>query len=494
MQVTETLSDGLKRAYSVVIPASDLAAKLDSELADLKNKVRINGFRPGKVPVAHLRRVYGRSVMADLVQKEIDGANKQIIDSGNLRLAMQPKIELPSETKEIEAALEARGDLAFKVELEVLPQFELGAFEDITLERLAADVGDTDVERFIERMANSRRTFVERGEGEGAEEGDRLTIDFVGKINGEPFEGGTSQDIEMFLGQKNFIPGFEEALVGVKAGEQRLVKARFPDNYANSALAGKDAELDTTVKKVEKPEPFTIDDEFAKSFGSESLEAMRKNIRERIEEDYQRASREKLKRKLLDALAERYSFEVPQGLVDQEFGQIWSQVEREQQASGKSFADENTTEEAARAEYRGIAQRRVRLGLVLAEVGRQAQVQISDEEMTRALIARARSFAGREKEVWDYYRNNPNALAELRAPIYEEKAVDHIIGLAKIEERRVSPEELLKPDEGEEGPISAARAPDLGPPDLPPALEGAAENSPSAEEHHVAEAEPAPEA
>jgi trigger factor len=494
MQVTETLSDGLKRAYSVVIPASDLAAKLDSELADLKNKVRINGFRPGKVPVAHLRRVYGRSVMADLVQKEIDGANKQIIDSGNLRLAMQPKIELPSETKEIEAALEARGDLAFKVELEVLPQFELGAFEDITLERLAADVGDTDVERFIERMANSRRTFVERGEGEGAEEGDRLTIDFVGKINGEPFEGGTSQDIEMFLGQKNFIPGFEEALVGVKAGEQRLVKARFPDNYANSALAGKDAELDTTVKKVEKPEPFAIDDEFAKSFGYESLEAMRKNIRERIEEDYQRASREKLKRKLLDALAERYSFEVPQGLIDQEFGQIWSQVEREQQASGKSFADENTTEEAARAEHRGIAERRVRLGLVLAEVGRQAQVQISDEEMTRALIARARSFAGREKEVWDYYRNNPNALAELRAPIYEEKTVDHIIGLAKIEERKVSPEELLKPDEDEEGRMSAARARDLGPPDIPPAVEGAAESSPSAEAHQVAEAEPAPEA
>jgi trigger factor len=219
---------------------------------------------------------------------------------------------------------------------------------------------------------------------------------------------------------------------------------------------------------------------------------MRKNIRERIEDDYQRASREKLKRKLLDALAERYSFEVPQGLVDQEFGQIWSQVEREQQATGKSFADENTTEEAARAEYRGIAQRRVRLGLVLAEVGRQANVQISDEETTRALIARARAFAGREKEVWDYYRNNPNALAELRAPIYEEKSVDHIIGLAKIEVRKVSPEELLKPDEDEEGPISLARAPDLGPPDIP--LEGAAENSSSAEAHHVAEAEPAPEA
>jgi trigger factor len=480
MQVTETLSDGLRRAYNVVIPASDLAAKLDSELADLKNKVRINGFRPGKVPVAHLRRVYGRSVMADLVQKEIDGANKQIVDSGNLRLAMQPKIELPTEQKDIEAALEARGDLAFKVELEVLPQFELGGFEDLSLERLTADVDDANVEKFVERMANTRRTYVAREEGEGAEEGDRLTLDFVGKMNGEPFEGGTSQDIEMVLGQKNFIPGFEEALVGAKAGEQRLVQARFPDNYGAAALAGKDAELDTTVKKVEKPEPFTVDDEFAKSFGYESLEAMRTNIRERIEGDYQRASREKLKRKLLDALAERYSFEVPQGLVDQEFGQIWSQVEREQKAGGASFADENTTEEATRGEYRKIAERRVRLGLVLAEAGRQANVQITDEEMTRALIERARGFAGREKEVWDYYRNNQSALAELRAPIYEEKAVDHILGQAKIEERKVSSEELLKPDE-DDAPKAAASELQLPPPETAPEAEAAAEAQPAAD-------------
>ncbi len=224
MQVTETLSNGLKRAYDVVIPASDLAAKLDSELNDLKTKVRINGFRPGKVPMAHLKRVYGRSVMADLVQKQIDAANKQIIDDGKLRLAMQPKVELSTEQKEIEAALEARGDLAFKVELEVLPQFELGGFDDIALERPVAEVTDEEVERFVQRIADRNRTYTDRPEGEGAELGDKLKVDFVGTINGEPFEGGTSEDIDVILGSKTFIPGFEEALVGVKAGEQRAVR------------------------------------------------------------------------------------------------------------------------------------------------------------------------------------------------------------------------------------------------------------------------------
>ena len=458
MQVTETLSEGLKRAYDVVIPASDLASRLDSELADLKQKVKLNGFRPGKVPMAHLKRVYGRSVMADLVQKQIEEAHKQIVDNGNLRLAMQPKIELSKEQTEIEAALEAKGDLAFKVELEVLPQFELGGFEDISLERPVAEVSDEEVERFVQRMADSRRAFTDRPEDEAAETGDKLTIDFVGKIDGEAFEGGTSQDIEAVLGAKNFIPGFEDGLVGAKAGEQRVVEARFPENYATDALAGKAANFDVTIKKVAKAEPLALDDEFAKGFGFESLEAMRKTIRERLEDDYAKVSRERVKRRLLDELAKRYSFEVPQGLVEQEFGQIWGQVERDQQAGGKSFEADGTTEEKARAEYRGIAERRVRLGLVLAEVGRLADVKITDEEMTRALIERARAFPGQEKEVWDFYRNNPNALAELRAPIFEEKAVDHILGLAKVEERKLTPEELLKPEEDETSTDSAPSA------------------------------------
>lgn len=447
MQVTETLSQGLKREYNVVIPAGDLAGKLDAQLADMKGKARINGFRPGKVPVSYLKRVYGRSVMSDVVQETIESANKKIVEDNGLRLAMQPKIELSKEQAEIEAALEAKGDLNFKIALEVLPTFEIGDFSDIALQRPTAEVAEDEVEHGINRLADGRRTYEARAAGEHAAHGDKVKVDFVGKIDGELFEGGTAQDIDVILGSNTFIPGFEAELLGAVAGEERKVKATFPENYAMRALAGKTAEFDVVVKEVSKPEALVIDDEFAKSFGAESLDAMRKTLRDRISADYARASREKVKRKLLDALAARFDFEVPQGLVDQEFSQIWTQVENEQKSTGKTFAEEGTTEEAARAEYLSIAQRRVRLGLVLAEVGQKADIKITDEEMSQALFNRARSFPGQEKEVWDFYRNNPNALAELRAPIYEEKAVDHILAQARIEDVTVSSAELMTADE-----------------------------------------------
>ena len=449
MQVTETLSQGLKREYNIVLSASDLASRLDAQLADLKTKVKINGFRPGKVPLAHLKRVYGRSVMSDVVQDAINAANKQIVDDNQLRLAQEPKIELPTDKEAIEAALEARGDLNFKVALEVLPKFEVGEFSDIELERPVADVEESEVELTLQRLAQDRRVYADKPEGAKAENFDRVTVDFVGTIDGEPFEGGTSQGIEVVLGSNTFIPGFEEHLLGAVAGERRAVQATFPEAYAVRKLAGQKADFDVTVKAVAAPEPFAIDDEFAKSLGAESLDQLKQSLRERIGADYARASRDKVKRKLLDALAARYSFEVPQGLVEQEFASIWTQVEREQQASGRSFADENTTEEAARADYRAIAERRVRLGLLLAEVGATAEVKISDEEMTQALIARARAFPGQEKQVWDFYRNNQQALAELRAPLYEETVVDHILGLAKVTDRKVTVKELLQAEDEE---------------------------------------------
>jgi len=447
MQVTETLSQGLKREYAIVVPASDLATRLEAQLADMKNKVRINGFRPGKVPVAHLKRVYGRSVMADLVQESISAANKQIVDEHGLKLAREPRVELSNDKDEIEAALEARGDLAFKVALEVLPKFEIGDFSDIAIERLVAEVEDSEVEDGLQRIAQDRRTYADRPEGGKAERFDRVTVDFVGTIDGEAFEGGSSENIEVVIGSNSFIPGFEDQLLGVAAGEKRDVEATFPEAYATRKLAGRKAKFDVTVKAVAAPEPLAIDDEFAKSLGAEDLAQLKERIRERIGAEYARASREKVKRKLLDALAARYSFEVPEGLVEQEFSSIWAQVEREQQASGRSFADENTTEEAARAEYRAIAERRVRLGLLLAETGAKVGVSISDEEMTQALVARARAFPGQEKQVWDFYRQNQAALAELRAPIYEEKVVDHILSVAKVEDRKVTAKELLAEDD-----------------------------------------------
>jgi trigger factor len=449
MQVTETLSQGLKREYNIVLSASDLASRLDAQLADLKTKVKINGFRPGKVPVAHLKRVYGRSVMGEVVQDAINAANKQIVDDNGLRLAQEPKVELPTDQAAIEAALEARGDLNFKVALEVLPKFEIGEFSDLTLDRPVAEVEESEIETALQRLAQDRRVYADKAEGAKAENFDRVTVDFVGTLNGEPFEGGTSEGIEVVLGSNTFIPGFEEQLLGVTAGERRAVQATFPEAYAVRKLAGQKADFDVTVKAVAAAEPVVIDDEFAKSLGAEDLGKLKETVRERIAADYARASREKVKRKLLDALAARYSFELPEGLVEQEFASIWGQLEREQQASGRGFADENTTEEAARVEYRTIAERRVRLGLLLAEIGAKADVKINDEEMTQALIARARAFPGQEKQVWDFYRNNQQALAELRAPIYEEKVVDHILGLAKVEDHKMTAKELLQADEDE---------------------------------------------
>jgi trigger factor len=447
MQVTETLSQGLKREYDISLPASDLAAKLNGQLAELKSKVRINGFRPGKVPVEHLRKVYGKSVMADVVQEAIASANKQIVDDNGLRLAREPKVELPTDQATIEAALEARGDLNFKVALEVLPVFEIGDFSQIALERLTADVEDADVDVALDRLAEERRTYTAKPEGAKAETHDRVTVDFVGTIKGVPFEGGEAKDIEVVLGSNSFIPGFEEQLIGVGAGDRRTIQATFPEAYAVRALAGQTGDFDVTVKAVAARDPLTIDDEFAKGLGFESLDKLKEMMRERIGAEYARASREKVKRQLLDRLDALYTFELPEGLVNQEFDSIWAQVTREQQASGRSFAEENTTEEAARADYRKIAERRVRLGLLLAEVGTRAEVKVSDEEMTQALVARARAYPGQEKQVWDFYRSNQQALAELRAPIYEEKVVDHIIGLAKVEDRKVTKEELLKPIE-----------------------------------------------
>jgi trigger factor len=447
MQVTETLSQGLKREYDISLPAADLAAKLNGQLAELKSKVRINGFRPGKVPVEHLRKVYGKSVMADVVQEAIANANKQIVDDNHLRLAREPKIELPTDQAQIEAALEARGDLNFKVALEVLPVFEVGDFSGIELERLVADVEDADVDVALDRLAEDRRSYSAKPEGAKAEAHDRVTVDFTGTIDGVPFEGGEGRDIEVVLGSNTFIPGFEDELLGVSVGDRRTIKATFPEAYAVRALAGKTADFDVTVKAVAAREALAIDDEFAKGLRFESLDKLRTMIHDQIAADYARASREKVKRQLLDKLDQLYSFELPEGLVDQEFTSIWAQVTREQQASGRSFADENTTEEAARADYRKIAERRVRLGLLLAEVGTKAGVSVSEEAMTQALVARARAYPGQEKQVWDFYRNNQQALAELRAPIYEEKVVDHIVGLAKVEDRKVAKEELLKPIE-----------------------------------------------
>ena len=447
MQVTQTLSEGLKREFKVVLPASELLTRLDKELDELRGKVRLNGFRPGKVPASHLKRVYGKSVMADVVQNAVNEANQKIVEDNGLRLATQPDIRLSENKDEVEKAFAAEGDLAFTVAVETLPEFEVGGFDDVAIERPVHAAEAEEVAKSIDRMAERNRAY--EAKDAAAQKGDKVTIDFVGKIDGVAFEGGAGTDVDVVIGSESFIPGFEDQLIGVKAGDTKTISASFPEAYGAAHLAGKAASFDTTVKAVAAPGAVTLDDEFAKGFGFDSFGKLEEAVRGEIQKGYDAASRDKAKRRLLDALDARYSFDLPQGLVEQEFATIWRQVEEEQKQSGKSFADEGTSEEAARADYRKIAERRVRLGLLLAKVGETAKVEIKDEEVTQALIARARQFPGQEKQVWDFYQKNPQALAELRAPIFEEKVVDHILGLAKVTDVPVSREELFKLEDEE---------------------------------------------
>jgi len=449
MQVTQTLSEGLKREFRVVVPADELDTKVNTRLDELKGTVRINGFRPGKVPVGHLKRLYGRSAMAEAIEAAVRDANAKIVSDNNLRLAMEPQVKLPTEEAAINAVVEGKADLDYSVAMEVLPKIELADFKDIKLERLLADVADAEIDEAINTIAEQNRPFAPKGEGAEAASGDKVTISFTGTIDGAPFEGGTGEDIAVVIGSKSFIPGFEEQLIGVKAGEQRTIKASFPPNYMKAELAGKEAAFDVTAKSIDAPGELTVNDDFAKQLGMESLAKLRDAVKDRIAREHAGASRSRLKRQLLDALDERHKFDLPPTLVTQEFDNVWQTVEGDLKQQGRTFADEGTTEEEARAEYRKIAERRVRLGLVIAEIGDKNQIKVTDEEMQRAVVDRARQFPGQEQQVWEFYRNNPQAVASLRAPIYEEKVVDFLTELTKVTDKKVTREELYEDDEAD---------------------------------------------
>lgn len=451
MQVTETLSQGLKREFKVVLGASELEERLTNELSTLKDRVKINGFRPGKVPVAHLRRLYGRSVMADVVQNAVNEANRKIVDENGLKLANEPQVQFPEDKGEIEQALDAKADLAFTVAVEVLPVFEIADVSDVAITRPVAEVGDAEVNESLERMAKQNRSYEAKGEGAVSEDGDRMVVDFVGRIGGEEFEGGKGEGIQVDLGSGTFIPGFEEKIAGMKAGESRTIQVQFPENYLAANLAGKEAEFDVTAKEILAPGELKIDDEMAKGFGMESLDALKDAVRGAIQRDFDAQSRRKVKKSLLDALDAKYTFDLPPTLLEQEFNAVWSQVTADLKNNGKTFEDEGSNEEKARGEYQKIAERRVRLGLVLAQIGENADIKVTDDEVTKALVERVRQYPGQERQVWEFYQKNPQALAEIRAPIFEEKVVDHILTQVKMSDETVSKEALFGDDADEAG-------------------------------------------
>jgi trigger factor len=447
MQVTETLAEGLKHEFKISVPASDLDAKAGAKLVDLKDKVKLNGFRPGKVPVSHLKKVYGRSVMAETIDQTIRDTNTQIFTDRGFRLATEPKITMPTEKDEVEELLAGKTDLTYTVAIEVVPTIQLADFKTFSVEKPVVEVTDAEVDEAIKRIADQNRPYAAKAEGAKAETGDRVTISFKGSINGELFDGGTGEGIPVVIGAGQFIPGFEEQLAGMAVGETRTLKVSFPKNYASEKLAGQPAEFETTATLIEAPGETKIDDEFAKTLGLESLDKLKEAARERLVAEFAGATRQRVKRALLDRLDDSHKFEAPPSLIEEEFNLMWNSIKAEMESSGKTFADEDTTEEAAKEEYKKIADRRVRLGLVLSEIGEKNKITVTDDEVSRAVIERARSMPGREKEVWDYYRSNANALAQLRAPIYEDKVVDFILELANVTEKKVSREDLFKEDD-----------------------------------------------
>jgi trigger factor len=445
MQVTETRVDGLRREFNVVIPAAELDDKLVERLNAIKNEVRIKGFRPGKVPLSYLRRLFGRSTMAEIVQGVLSEVARDTLAGRGERAAAPPDYKLPEDDQQSEKVLSGSADLSYTMTYEVLPKVDLADFKKIAIDRPVVDVSDADVDEQLQQLAQNARAFATKAGP--AEEGDRLTISFVGKIDGERFAGGSDDNATVTIGDGRFIPGFAEQLVGLSSGDEKTISVTFPADYAAKNLAGKEATFDVSVKAVAAADPVAIDDKLAERLGLESIAALRDTLRGQIQSQYAQAAKQKLKRKLLDQLDALHSFELPPGLVEQEFEAIWRQANDELSSTGKTFADEGTTEDAARADYRKIAERRVRLGLVISEIGEHAKVQVTEEELQRALSAQMRQFPGQEQALIDYYRRSPETLGALRAPIFEEKVVDYVLELAKVTDKPVSREDLLRDEE-----------------------------------------------
>ncbi|WP_319531653.1 trigger factor [uncultured Cohaesibacter sp.] len=442
MQVTESLSEGLKRELKVVVPASDLEAKLVAKIDEIKGQVRINGFRPGKVPASHVRKLHGKALMSEIVQELIGETTRTTLQEREEKAAMQPQYKLTEDELEAEKIMDGKADLEFDIIYEVLPSFEVADVSGVEIERPVVDVEDSEVEERLTQIAESSRPF-ETKKGK-AKKGDKVVMSYLGKIDGEPFEGGADENGQLVLGSGQFIPGFEDQLIGVSAGDETVVKVKFPEEYGAEHLAGKDAEFDIVVKEVQAPGELELNDDFATKLGLESLDKLKEIIKDQIVSQYGALTRQRVKRQLLDKMDDLHKFDVPPTLLEQEFNNIWQQVTAEMNEAGKTFEDEDTTEEKAQEEYKAIAERRVRLGLVLSEIGEKNEIKVSDEEVQRGIMQRAQQFPGQERQVFEYYAKNADALASIRAPIFEEKVVDYLLELVKVEDKTVTKEELEK--------------------------------------------------
>ncbi len=449
MEVSVTNSDGLKRTIKVVVGQSELGERFTSRLGEVRNNIQLKGFRRGKVPENHIKKVYGRSLMAEVVQRAVEETSQKVIADRKERPAFQPKIDMTEDQAEIEKVIGGSSDLAYSMSFEVLPEIAVADLASLKLERLAADVDEAAVDKAIDELAGRNMRY-EPEDGRVAATGDQLTIDFVGRIDGAEFEGGKAEGVPLVLGQGGFIPGFEDGLTGAKAGDEKVVMATFPADYQVATLAGKQAAFDVKVSAVGKPVKPAIDDDLAKGFGVDDLAGLKDRVRTQIGREYDQVSRAKMKRAMLDELDKAHTFPLPPTLVANEFEAIWGQLQQSMEQAKKSFADEGKSEDDVRAEYNKLAERRVRLGLVLGEIGEKGKIEVTQDELRNALFEQARRFPGQERMVYEYFEKTPGAVSQLRAPIFEEKVVDYIAAQAKPTERKVPREELLKPIDADE--------------------------------------------
>ena len=439
MNVTETKSEGLSREFRVSVPKGDLAAKFAEKINELQPKMTLKGFRPGKVPTAHIKKMYGKSIMADIVNDLVQETSDKALAEKAVRPASRPSIKLDGDQDKLIAG---EADLAYSMALEVMPEFEPADVTGISVERMVAEPTEEEINDALKRIADNNKSY-EKKEGK-AETGDAVVLDFVGSIDGEKFDGGSAEGQTLVIGSGRFIPGFEEQLIGASAGDDVNVNVSFPETYQVPTLAGKAALFETKVHEVKAPKETEINDEFAKTLGLEGLDALKDAVKKDLSGELEFATRQQVKRVLLDALDERHSFDLPPLMVEAEFNQIWGQFETEKKAGRLSEEDKAKSDEELRAEYRKIAERRVRLGLVLAEIGRRAEVQITNEELVRALRQEASRYPGQEAQMMELFNKYPALIDNLRGPIFEEKVVDFVLELAKVTDETVTPEELAK--------------------------------------------------
>lgn len=447
MQVVEKSAEGLSRVIAVTIPVAELNEKLDAKLKEVAPQMKLKGFRPGKVPMSHVKKTFGRDLMGEIINNTLNETSQKALEEANVRPAAPAEMTL---TSDMDKVIKGEGDLAYEMALEVMPDFTPVDPSTLKLDRPVYEASDADLDEALTELAGQAKSYEDKtGKSVKAAEGDQLTIDFLGKLDGEPFEGGAAEDADLVIGSGRFIPGFEEQLTGTKVGEEKTIEVTFPADYQAAHLAGKLATFDVKVKAIKAEAEAKVDDDFAKRIGLESLDKLKELLRENLNQQYSRAARFKLKRALLDQLDTSHQFPLPPKMVEAEFAGIWQQVDADKQAGRLAPEDADKSEEDLKAEYRKIAERRVRLGLVLAEIGRANDVGVSDQELNNAIMAEARNYPGQERQVLDFYRQNPNAAAQMRAPIYEEKVCDLIFDKAEVTDTPISKEDLLKDeDEG----------------------------------------------